>query len=136
MASVKFNERFRDAVEINVLGTKKILDLIMETKHLKVSFIDTKKTFYFYCYTIDFFVNKIFFSSTKHKNVQGFFASSLHSLTHMLLNFLINYIFTFFRFKHINVRLVIISNMNIARILARLLMSACYKRQNRNRFYL
>lgn len=37
VASVKFNERFRDAVEINVLGTKKILDLVMETKHLKVS---------------------------------------------------------------------------------------------------
>ncbi|KAG4074597.1 hypothetical protein HA402_004468 [Bradysia odoriphaga] len=35
VASVKFNERFRDAVEINVLGTKKILDLVMETKHLK-----------------------------------------------------------------------------------------------------
>lgn len=39
VASVKFNERFRDAVEINVLGTKKILDLVMETKHLKVSFV-------------------------------------------------------------------------------------------------
>lgn len=47
VASVKFNERFRDAVEINVLGTKKILDLVMETKHLKVSFIDIKRHFIF-----------------------------------------------------------------------------------------
>lgn len=36
VASVKFNEKLRDAVEINVLGTKKILDLVMGIKHLKV----------------------------------------------------------------------------------------------------
>lgn len=33
----QFNEKLRDAVEINVLGTKKILDLVMGIKHLKVS---------------------------------------------------------------------------------------------------
>lgn len=37
VASVKFNEKLRDAVEINVLGTKKILDLVMGIKNLKVS---------------------------------------------------------------------------------------------------
>lgn len=36
VASVKFNEKLRDAVEINVLGTKKILDLVMGIKNLKV----------------------------------------------------------------------------------------------------
>lgn len=36
VASVKFNEKLRDAVEINVLGTKKILDLAMGIKNLKV----------------------------------------------------------------------------------------------------
>lgn len=36
VASVKFNEKLRDAVDINVLGTKKILDLVMGMKHLKV----------------------------------------------------------------------------------------------------
>ncbi|XP_055307130.1 fatty acyl-CoA reductase 1-like isoform X1 [Sitodiplosis mosellana] len=35
VASVKFNEKLRDAVEINVLGTKKILDLVMGIKNLK-----------------------------------------------------------------------------------------------------
>lgn len=39
VASVKFNEKLRDAVEINVLGTKKILDLVMGMKHLKVQYI-------------------------------------------------------------------------------------------------
>lgn len=33
---MKFNEKLRDAVEINVLGTKKVLDLVMGMKHLKV----------------------------------------------------------------------------------------------------
>lgn len=36
VASVKFNEKLRDAIEINVLGTKKILDLVMEMENLKV----------------------------------------------------------------------------------------------------
>lgn len=36
VASVKFNEKLRDAVDINVLGTKKILDLVMGMKNLKV----------------------------------------------------------------------------------------------------
>lgn len=36
VASVKFNEKLRDAIEINVLGTKKILDLAMGMKQLKV----------------------------------------------------------------------------------------------------
>lgn len=36
VASVKFNEKLRDAVDINVIGTKKILDLVMGIKHLKV----------------------------------------------------------------------------------------------------
>ncbi|XP_039486868.1 fatty acyl-CoA reductase wat [Drosophila santomea] len=35
VASVKFNEKLSDAIDINVLGTKKILDLAMEMKHLK-----------------------------------------------------------------------------------------------------
>ncbi|XP_054733192.1 fatty acyl-CoA reductase wat [Anastrepha obliqua] len=35
VASVKFNEKLRDAIDINVLGTKKILDLSMEMKKLK-----------------------------------------------------------------------------------------------------
>lgn len=37
VASVKFNEKLRDAIEINVLGTKKILDLVMEMENLKVN---------------------------------------------------------------------------------------------------
>lgn len=41
VASVKFNEKLRDAVEINVLGTKKILDLVMGIKHLKVIIINS-----------------------------------------------------------------------------------------------
>lgn len=36
VASVKFNEKLSDAIDINVLGTKKILDLSMEMKKLKV----------------------------------------------------------------------------------------------------
>lgn len=36
MASVKFNEKLRDAIEINVVGTKKILHLAMGMKQLKV----------------------------------------------------------------------------------------------------
>lgn len=36
VASVKFNEKLRDAVEINVNGTKKVLDLAMRMQHLKV----------------------------------------------------------------------------------------------------
>lgn len=36
VASVKFNEKIGDAIDINVLGTKKILDLAMEMKNLKV----------------------------------------------------------------------------------------------------
>lgn len=36
VASVKFNEKLSDAIDINVLGTKKILDLAMEMKQLKV----------------------------------------------------------------------------------------------------
>lgn len=39
VASVKFNEKLRDAVDINVLGTKKVLDLVMGMKHLKVSIV-------------------------------------------------------------------------------------------------
>ncbi|XP_036336128.1 fatty acyl-CoA reductase wat-like [Rhagoletis pomonella] len=35
VASVKFNEKLSDAIDINVLGTKKILDLSMEMKNLK-----------------------------------------------------------------------------------------------------
>ncbi|TMW48065.1 hypothetical protein DOY81_006856, partial [Sarcophaga bullata] len=35
VASVKFNEKIGDAIDINVLGTKKILDLAMEMKNLK-----------------------------------------------------------------------------------------------------
>ncbi|KAH8378763.1 hypothetical protein KR009_001229, partial [Drosophila setifemur] len=35
VASVKFNEKLSDAIDINVLGTKKILDLAMEMKQLK-----------------------------------------------------------------------------------------------------
>ncbi|XP_011182842.1 fatty acyl-CoA reductase wat [Zeugodacus cucurbitae] len=35
VASVKFNEKLSDAIDINVLGTKKILDLSMEMKKLK-----------------------------------------------------------------------------------------------------
>ncbi|XP_068142322.1 fatty acyl-CoA reductase wat [Drosophila tropicalis] len=35
VASVKFNEKLSDAIDINVLGTKKILDLVMEMKQLK-----------------------------------------------------------------------------------------------------
>ncbi|XP_055841689.1 fatty acyl-CoA reductase wat [Episyrphus balteatus] len=35
VASVKFNEKLSDAIDINVLGTKKILDLVMEMRHLK-----------------------------------------------------------------------------------------------------
>uniref|UniRef100_A0A1I8PPT4 Fatty acyl-CoA reductase n=1 Tax=Stomoxys calcitrans TaxID=35570 RepID=A0A1I8PPT4_STOCA len=35
VASVKFNEKLSDAIDINVLGTKKILDLAMEMKTLK-----------------------------------------------------------------------------------------------------
>ncbi|CAD7083468.1 unnamed protein product [Hermetia illucens] len=35
VASVKFNEKLSDAIAINVLGTKKILDLAMEMKRLK-----------------------------------------------------------------------------------------------------
>ncbi|XP_037933870.1 fatty acyl-CoA reductase wat [Teleopsis dalmanni] len=35
VASVKFNEKLSDAIDINVLGTKKILDLAMEIKNLK-----------------------------------------------------------------------------------------------------
>ncbi|XP_049314440.1 fatty acyl-CoA reductase wat isoform X2 [Bactrocera dorsalis] len=35
VASVKFNEKLSDAIDINVLGTKKILDLCMEMKKLK-----------------------------------------------------------------------------------------------------
>ncbi|TDG47125.1 hypothetical protein AWZ03_006390 [Drosophila navojoa] len=37
VASVKFNEKLSDAIDINVLGTKKILDLAMQMKQLKVS---------------------------------------------------------------------------------------------------
>lgn len=33
---MKFNEKLRDAVDINVIGTKKILDLAMEMTSLKV----------------------------------------------------------------------------------------------------
>ncbi|KAH8351558.1 hypothetical protein KR059_007718, partial [Drosophila kikkawai] len=36
VASVKFNEKLSDAIDINVLGTKKILDLAMEMKQLKI----------------------------------------------------------------------------------------------------
>ncbi|ALC43137.1 CG34342 [Drosophila busckii] len=35
VASVKFNEKLSDAIDINVLGTKKILDLAMEMQQLK-----------------------------------------------------------------------------------------------------
>ncbi|KAH8418249.1 hypothetical protein KR222_006790, partial [Zaprionus bogoriensis] len=35
VASVKFNEKLSDAIDINVLGTKKILDLAMQMKQLK-----------------------------------------------------------------------------------------------------
>uniref|UniRef100_A0A1B0G363 Fatty acyl-CoA reductase n=1 Tax=Glossina morsitans morsitans TaxID=37546 RepID=A0A1B0G363_GLOMM len=35
VASVKFNEKLSDAIDINVLGTKKILDLAMEMNNLK-----------------------------------------------------------------------------------------------------
>ncbi|XP_017003808.2 fatty acyl-CoA reductase wat [Drosophila takahashii] len=35
VASVKFNEKLSDAIDINVLGTKKILDLAMEMKQMK-----------------------------------------------------------------------------------------------------
>lgn len=34
---MKFNEKLSDAIDINVLGTKKILDLAMQMKQLKVS---------------------------------------------------------------------------------------------------
>uniref|UniRef100_A0A1A9X2X4 Fatty acyl-CoA reductase n=1 Tax=Glossina brevipalpis TaxID=37001 RepID=A0A1A9X2X4_9MUSC len=35
VASVKFNEKLSDAIDINILGTKKILDLAMEINNLK-----------------------------------------------------------------------------------------------------
>lgn len=43
VASVKFNEKIGDAIDINVLGTKKILDLAMEMKNLKVCFTRNKR---------------------------------------------------------------------------------------------
>lgn len=35
MASVKFNELLKDAIEINLLGTKKVVNLVLGLKHLK-----------------------------------------------------------------------------------------------------
>ena len=37
-ATVRFNEKIRDAVEINVKGTQKLIDLAKKMKDFKVSF--------------------------------------------------------------------------------------------------
>ncbi|CRL06243.1 CLUMA_CG018946, isoform A [Clunio marinus] len=44
VASVKFNEKLQDAIEINLLGTKKVVDLVLKLKRLK-SFIHVSTLF-------------------------------------------------------------------------------------------
>lgn len=36
MASVKFNERLKSAIDINILGTQKVMELVKEIVNLKV----------------------------------------------------------------------------------------------------
>ncbi|XP_015043113.2 fatty acyl-CoA reductase wat isoform X1 [Drosophila pseudoobscura] len=63
VASVKFNEKLSDAIDINVLGTKKILDLAMEMKQLK-SFVHIS-TLYCNC-------NRKFINEQVYENEIGY----------------------------------------------------------------
>lgn len=47
-ATVRFDEKIRLAVSINVLGTREMLKLAREIKHLKVSFTQTMADFTYY----------------------------------------------------------------------------------------
>jgi alcohol-forming fatty acyl-CoA reductase len=48
MASVKFNEKLKDAINVNILGTDRVLDLVKQIHHLK-AFVHVS-TFYSQCH--------------------------------------------------------------------------------------